>query len=274
MQNWAEDTLTMSSLPLLVLLFISLVPRPPRPALLAVQKAGEDLDGFTTWCVPRLTSRTVASHDQSSSNQTRRTNWTERTNWIQGKKSEGERRLNMMSAAAHITWSIRPGLPPLFILQVTKTGRGGLGTRLVIHIVAWLTDPVLKLFNDEVSTCWKIRWKCFICPCHLGVRYIMSHVSCTAHNVLPVCSTSIYTMCDIPVGLLHWAIAWLTIPVLCMFVPFVCHNFCACTFLCACNCSMFCTCIRSGSSHNVMHSSSITSNSHAQYSVLDVQYKV
>ena len=56
---------------------------------LAVRKAGEGLDGFITWCVPRLTSCIVASHDQSSSNRTRRTNWTERTNWIQGKKSEG-----------------------------------------------------------------------------------------------------------------------------------------------------------------------------------------
>ena len=78
--------------------------------LLAVRKAGEGLDGLITWCVPRLTSRTVASHDRSSSNRTRRTNWTERTNWIQGKKSEGERtnpdvsRLNVMSAAAYITW--------------------------------------------------------------------------------------------------------------------------------------------------------------------------
>jgi len=25
---------------------------------------------------------------------------------------------------------IRPGLPPLFVLQVTKAGRGGLGMRL------------------------------------------------------------------------------------------------------------------------------------------------
>ena len=55
---------------------------------LAVRKAGEGLDGLIMWCVPRLTSRTVASHDRSSSNQTLRTNWTERTNWIQGKKSE------------------------------------------------------------------------------------------------------------------------------------------------------------------------------------------
>ena len=56
--------------------------------LLAVRKAEEGLDGLITWCVPRLTSRTVASHDQSSSNRTRRTNWTERTDWIQGKKRE------------------------------------------------------------------------------------------------------------------------------------------------------------------------------------------
>ena len=54
--------------------------------------------------------------------------------------------------------------------------------------------------------------------------YMMSHVSYRAH-VLPVCSTSIYTVCDVPAGLLHWAIARLTIPVLYMFVPFVCHNF-------------------------------------------------
>jgi len=77
---------------------------------LAVRKAGEGLDGLITWCVPRLMSCTVASHDRSSSNRTRRTNWTERTNWMQGKKSEGERtstdvsRLNMTSAAARIMW--------------------------------------------------------------------------------------------------------------------------------------------------------------------------
>jgi len=77
---------------------------------LAVRKTGEGLDGLITWCVPRLMSRTVASHDRSSSNRTRRTNWTERTNWIQGKKSEGERtnpdvsKLNMTSAMACITW--------------------------------------------------------------------------------------------------------------------------------------------------------------------------
>jgi len=83
---------------------------------LAVRKAGEDLDGFITWCMPRLTSCTVASHDWSSSNLTCRTSWTERTNWIQGKKSEGERtnpdvsRLNMMSAAARIHSS--PAITP------------------------------------------------------------------------------------------------------------------------------------------------------------------
>jgi len=55
-------------------------------------------------------SHTVASHNWSSSNPTRRTNWTERTNWIQGEKTEGERmnsdlcRLYVTSAAACITW--------------------------------------------------------------------------------------------------------------------------------------------------------------------------
>ena len=34
------------------------------------------------------------------------------------------------SAATRITWQIRPGLPPLFVLQATKAGHGGLGTRL------------------------------------------------------------------------------------------------------------------------------------------------
>jgi len=60
-----------------------------------------------SWCVPLLTSCTVASHDQSSSNPTHRTNWTERMNWIQGKKTEGERRnpdVNVTSAATHIMW--------------------------------------------------------------------------------------------------------------------------------------------------------------------------
>ena len=77
---------------------------------LAVWKRGKAWTDFITWCVPLLMSRTVASHDQSSSNRPRRTNWTEITNWIQGKKSEGERtnpnvsRLNMTSAMACIMW--------------------------------------------------------------------------------------------------------------------------------------------------------------------------
>jgi len=45
--------------------------------------------------------------------------------------------------------------------------------------------------SKGASACWKIRRKCFICPCHLVVSYIISHVSCRAHDVLPVCSTSI-----------------------------------------------------------------------------------
>ena len=92
----------------------------------------------------------------------------------------------------------------------------------VIHIVAWLTVPVLKSLSEEVSACQNIQ------VLHLSMpsQCIMSHVSCRAHNGLPVCSTSIYTVCDVPAGLLHWAIAQLTIPVLCMFVPSVCHNFC------------------------------------------------
>ena len=62
---------------------------------LQYEKWGEGLEGFITWCMLLLTSHTVASHDQSSSNRTRRTNWTERKNWIQGKKSEGERATQM-----------------------------------------------------------------------------------------------------------------------------------------------------------------------------------
>jgi len=82
---------------------------------LQYKKRGEGLEGFIMWCVPLLTSHTVASHDRSSSNQTCMTSWTE---WILGKKSEGERtnpdvsRLNVTSAAACITRQIHPGLPP------------------------------------------------------------------------------------------------------------------------------------------------------------------
>ena len=41
---------------------------------LQYKKRGEGLEGFITWFMPRLMSRTVASHDRSSSNRTRRTN--------------------------------------------------------------------------------------------------------------------------------------------------------------------------------------------------------
>ena len=70
----------------------SLVPRPPHPAFVACStKSGEKAWTDLSRDVPLLTSCIVATHDRSSSNQTRRTNWTERMNWIQGKKSEGER---------------------------------------------------------------------------------------------------------------------------------------------------------------------------------------
>ena len=86
---------------------------------LAVQKAGEGLEGFITLCMALLTSHTVASHNWSSSNRTRRTHWTERVNWIQGKKNEGERtnpdvsRLNMTSAVVKKNPSRHP--PPRFL---------------------------------------------------------------------------------------------------------------------------------------------------------------
>jgi len=54
-------------------------------------------------------------------------------------------------------------------------------------------------------------------------------VSCRARDVLPVCSTSIWTMCDVPAGLLHWATAWLAVPVLCM-----------CLYFCVIFCVIFC----------------------------------
>ena len=91
--------------------------------LLAVRKVGEGLEGFITWCVPLLTSCTVASHDRSSSNRPRRTNWTVIMNWIQGMRSEGERtnpdvsRLNInpsrpshaFRTASDKSWAWRPG---------------------------------------------------------------------------------------------------------------------------------------------------------------------
>jgi len=117
--------------------------------------------------------------------------------------------------------------------------------------------------SKGASACWKIRRKCFICPCHLVVSYIISHVSCRAHDVLPVCSTSIQTVCDVPAGLLHWAIPWLTVPLLCMCLYFWCVIFYGLKSQSHSDDShvhallhLFCTCTRSGSPHNVMHSSS------------------
>ena len=102
----------------------------PSFCCLPYEKRGEGLDGFIMWCMPLLTSHTVASHDRSSSNRTRRTNWTERTNWEQREQTQ---------MWADWTWcqqqhasrdkSIQ-AFPPLFVLQATKAGRGGLGTRL------------------------------------------------------------------------------------------------------------------------------------------------
>ena len=95
---------------------------------LAVRKRGEGLQGFITWCMLLLMLRTVASHDQSSSNRTHRTNWTERTNWIQGKKSEGERtnpdvsRLNVTSAATHITINLSKPSPHFLYCKRQKLG--------------------------------------------------------------------------------------------------------------------------------------------------------
>jgi len=103
---------------------------------LAVWKAGEGLNGFITWCVPLLMSCTVASHDQSSSNQTRRTNWTEERTEFRERRVKGREYTQVW---ADWTWCQqrhashgKSFLLPFFVLQATKTGRGGLGARLGI----------------------------------------------------------------------------------------------------------------------------------------------
>jgi len=59
----------------------SLVPRPPRPAFVACSMKSGGRPGRTYHVMhAALTSRTVTSHDWSSSNRTHRTNWAERTN--------------------------------------------------------------------------------------------------------------------------------------------------------------------------------------------------
>ena len=66
----------------------------------------------------------------------------------------------------------------------------------------------------------------------------------------------------ISAGLLHWTLAWLTIPVLRRYVYFWYVIFFGLKSQshpgqsCACNCSVLCTCIRSGLPHNIVHSSS------------------
>ena len=84
-----------------------------------------------------------------------------------------------------------------------------------------------------VNAC-RIRWQMyFICPCCHCVSYVMSRVSCRAHDMLPVYGSSVQTVCDIPARLLHWTIAWLTVPVLCMCCACVVHVLCMCLyFLC------------------------------------------
>ena len=118
----------------------SLIPRSPHPDFVTCStksggKAWKDLSR----CLPLLTSCTVAtcSHNRSSCNQTHRTNCTERMNWIQGKKSEGgedkprceQTEHDVSSGMHHVINPSRPS-PPLFVLQATKAGRGGLGMRL------------------------------------------------------------------------------------------------------------------------------------------------
>ena len=79
-------------------------------------------------------------------------------------------------------------------------------------IVAWLTDPVLKSLSVGGKICGESTLSC---PCHCSASYIMSHVSCRAHDMLPVYPYG-SILCDVPAGLLHWTIAWLTVPVWCM----------------------------------------------------------
>jgi len=78
-------------------------------------------------------------------------------------------------------------------------------------IVAWLTDPVLKSLSVGGKICGESTLSC---PCHCSASYIMSHVSCRAHDMLPVYPYR--STRHVPAGLLHWTIAWLTVPVWCM----------------------------------------------------------
>ena len=95
-------------------------------------------------------------------------------------------KLAVTSIAARITWRDLPGLPPLFVLQATKAGRGGLGTRLrlasfaIRERLAWEqsskfgTRPVsaraLCLRNgkcDFLSTTLAASWAGYVVTCGL-----------------------------------------------------------------------------------------------------------
>ena len=126
---------------------------------LAVQKVGEGLDGFITWCVPQLTSCTVASHDRSSSNLNRRTNWTEERTEFRERRVKGREQTQTW---ADWTWrqlqhascdkSVQ-AFPLLFVLQSTKARCGGLGTRLGPSLVECHN---LGLCNYKYLTVWWI----------------------------------------------------------------------------------------------------------------------
>jgi len=71
----------------------------------------------------------------------------------------------------------------------------------VTCIVAWLTVPVLKSLSDGgYSACQKRWWKCSICPCHLGVSYIMSCMCPAEHMMCCQCAAH-HIDCA---GLLQW----------------------------------------------------------------------
>jgi len=139
--------------------------------------------------VPQLTSRTVASHDRSSSNRTRRTNWTERTNWIQGEEWRGENKPrceqtehDVSRGTHHVINPSRPAPSPVFVLQATKAGLGGLGMRLVC-------SHVFRLLKS--SCCWQFN-------CHF-VLFLTSIQSWEGiHHGWPINFTSNMQSCAWP----------------------------------------------------------------------------
>ena len=95
---------------------------------------------------------------------------------------------------------------------------GVAGRMVCLSICLYVPDSQFLCWNSlskGASACWKICWKCFICPCHLGVSYII-YIPCVLQN----------TWCAANVQHIHidrvWCTCWTASLFLCCA--------CVCTF--------------------------------------------